>query len=241
MIPNERLDGGDAPRALAEGGGFRPLLGKGMAMGVAEVVPGVSGGTVAFVTGIYDPLVKSFASFSQLSLKLLASDWRAFARKHNLAFCAVLGLGMAIGFAAVAQVVLWLLDSYGVHVFGLFFGLIFGAVFYVGAQSEWRWLGTIGVAGLAIGLAVGLAVEPAALRTEPSTVLLFAAGALAATAWILPGGTRRSSSGLSSACDAQLRRVDVDAVRKEHQVRDGRCLCRGREETFDIKVLEGRS
>ena len=187
MIPNERLDGGEAPRALAEGGGFWPLLGKGMAMGVAEVVPGVSGGTVAFVTGIYDPLVKSFASFSQLSLKLLASDWRTFARKHNLAFCAVLGLGMAIGFAAVAQVVLWLLANYGVHVFGLFFGLIFGAVFYVGAQSQWRWLGTIGVAGLAIGLAVGLAVEPAALRTEPSTVLLFAAGALAATAWILPG------------------------------------------------------
>ncbi len=186
-MTHTRRDEADAPGPLADGGGFWPLLGKGMAMGVAEVVPGVSGGTIAFVAGIYDPLVRAFASFSQLSLKLLASDWRGFARKHNLAFLAVLGAGMAIGFAAVAQVVLWLLASYGVHVFGLFFGLIAGAVFAVGAQSQWRWLGTIGVAGLAIGLAVGLLVEPAAMRTEPSTALLFAAGALAATAWILPG------------------------------------------------------
>ena len=185
-MTHTRREEADAPGPLADGGGFWPLLGKGMAMGVAEVVPGVSGGTIAFVTGIYDQLVRAFASFSQLSLKLLANDWRGFARRHNLAFLAVLGAGMAIGFAAVAQVVLWLLASYGVHVFGLFFGLIAGAVFAVGAQSQWRWLGTIGVAGLAIGLAVGLLVEPAAMRTEPSTALLFAAGALAATAWILP-------------------------------------------------------
>lgn len=164
-----------------------PLFAKGMAMGVAEVVPGVSGGTVAFVTGIYDTLVKSLASFSRLSPAQLVKDWRGFAREHNLGFFAVLGAGMAIGFAAVAQVILWLLDNHGVYVFGLFFGLIGGAVFYVGAQSHRRWLASIGVLGLALGLSVGLAFEPGAVNAAPSNALLFGAGALAATAWILPG------------------------------------------------------
>ena len=163
------------------------LLAKGMAMGVAEVVPGVSGGTVAFVTGIYDPLVKSLASFSRLSPALLLKDWKAFAREHDLGFLCVLGIGMAIGFAAVAQAVLWLLDNHGVYVFGLFFGLIVGAVFYVGAQSNWRWLCSNGLLGLALGLGVGLAFEPGAANAAPSSGMVFAAGALAATAWILPG------------------------------------------------------
>lgn len=179
------------PRAAAGASGVAtgawPLFAKGVAMGVAEVVPGVSGGTVAFVTGIYDTLVKSLASFSRLSPALLLKDWRTFAREHNLGFFAVLGAGMAIGFAAVAQVILWLLENHGGYVFGLFFGLIGGAVFYVGAQSRWRWLGSIGVAGLGLGLGVGLALEPGALNTVPSNTLVFAAGALAATAWILPG------------------------------------------------------
>lgn len=176
----------DAGASGAATGAWR-LFAKGMAMGVAEVVPGVSGGTVAFVTGIYDTLVKSLASFSRLSLALLLKDWRGFAREHNLGFFAVLGAGMAIGFVAVAQVILWLLDNHGGYVFGLFFGLIGGAVFYVGAQSHRRWLVSIGIVGLALGLSVGLALEPGAVNATPSNTLIFAAGALAATAWILPG------------------------------------------------------
>ena len=180
-------DGPDARASSATRARAWPLFAKGMAMGVAEVVPGVSGGTVAFVTGIYDTLVKSLASFSRLSPAQLVKDWRGFAREHNLGFFAVLGAGMAIGFAAVAQVILWLLDNHGAYVFGLFFGLIGGAVFYVGAQSHRRWLASIGVVGLALGLSAGLALEPGATNAAPSNTLLFCAGALAATAWILPG------------------------------------------------------
>ena len=180
-------DGPDARASSATRARAWPLFAKGMAMGVAEVVPGVSGGTVAFVAGIYDTLVKSLASFSRLSPAQLVKDWPGFAREHNLGFFAVLGAGMAIGFAAVAQVILWLLDNHGAYVFGLFFGLIGGAVFYVGAQSHRRWLASIGVVGLALGLSAGLALEPGATNAAPSNTLLFCAGALAATAWILPG------------------------------------------------------
>lgn len=179
-----------APRPADAEGREIPLRGlfvRGLAMGAAEVVPGVSGGTVAFVTGIYDELVRSLASFSHRSaLRLRRQGWRSFAREHNVAFFLALGGGMVASFLIVANILATLLASYGVYVFGLFFGLIVGSLFHVGAHSSWRWLCSLGLAGLAAGLALGL-VSKAGPATDISALGLFGAGALAATAWILPG------------------------------------------------------
>ena len=164
------------------------VFARGLAMGAVETMPGVSGGTVAFITGIYDELVKSIASFSGGSLAVLLRDgWGAFARRHNLGFLAVLGLGMALSLVFFANVLEALLHSHGPYVMGFFFGLIAASVVHVGAQSSWRWLATAGLAGLGLGVVVGAVVQSGEPTSEPSTLAVFVAGALAATAWILPG------------------------------------------------------
>ncbi len=162
---------------------------RGLAMGIAESVPGVSGGTIAFVTGIYDELARSLASFSGGSAAMLMRQgWRAFARQHNLLFLAMLGAGMAVSFLAAAKLILALIESHGVYVSGFFFGLIAGSVFQVGAESGWRWLLTTGLAGLAAGIAASVFLDAGvAARSGTGAVAIFVAGALAATAWILPG------------------------------------------------------
>ena len=163
------------------------LFARGMAMGVAEVIPGVSGGTIAFVTGIYDELVRSLASLSHRSPgTLLRRGWRAFAQEHNVVFFAVLLAGMVASFLAAASVIRGLLETHGVYVFGFFFGLIAGSVVAVGAEAPWRRLALVAPAGLAAGVAVGLLFEPSAPAAGGGAVYALA-GALAATAWILPG------------------------------------------------------
>ncbi|MDE0036550.1 MAG: DUF368 domain-containing protein [Gammaproteobacteria bacterium] len=161
------------------------VFARGLAMGMAEAVPGVSGGTIAFVTGIYDELITSIASFSHTSASTLLRDgWLAFARRHNLGFLAVLGAGMAVGLPLTLVLVVGLLDSHGVYVTGFFFGLIAAAVVHVGLQSSWRWLASLGLVGAGAGLLLGAVVGASAGQ---QTSMIFLAGALAATAWILPG------------------------------------------------------
>lgn len=164
------------------------VFARGLAMGAVETMPGVSGGTVAFITGIYDELVKSIASFSGGSVSVLLRDgWRPFARRHNLGFLTVLGAGMALSLVFFANLLEALLDSHEAYVMGFFFGLIAASVVHVGAESTWRWLGTAGLAGLGLGVVVAVVARIGGSTPDPSTVAVFVAGALAATAWILPG------------------------------------------------------
>lgn len=170
--------------------GLFGVFGRGLAMGVAEAVPGVSGGTIAFVSGIYDELVKSLASFSHRSASLLLREggWRTFAQRHNLIFFLALGSGMAASFLLAALLIKELLETHGIYLSGLFFGLILGSVLHIGSQSSWRWLATTGLIGLAVGLAMGFQFGGLdTLSGEAGLTALFGAGALAATAWILPG------------------------------------------------------
>ena len=147
-------------------------------------------------------MVKSLASFSRGSAKvLLRTGWRAFAQQHNLGFLAFLIAGMAVSFVLFAHILEALLQTHEVYVTGFFFGLIAASVFHVGAQSNWRWLATAGLAGVVAGGVVGLAgtggalgggmesahAGSAASAQTASAMMIFLAGALASTAWILPG------------------------------------------------------
>ena len=169
--------------------GLFGVFSRGLAMGVAEAIPGVSGGTIAFVSGIYDELVRSLASFSHRSAAtLLREGLRGFAHQHNLLFFVALGAGMATSFFVAALLVKGLLETHGIYLSGLFFGLIFGSVLHIGWQSPWRALATAGLAGLAVGLAMGLLLaDQKAAGGQAGLAIIFGAGALAATAWILPG------------------------------------------------------
>ena len=112
---------------------------KGMAMGAADVVPGVSGGTIAFISGIYEELITSIDNIRPG----LISTWRregfkAFWRALNGNFLLALFLGIAISVVTLARMISWLLTEQPVLIWSFFFGLVLASVFYVG-KAIGRW------------------------------------------------------------------------------------------------------
>ena len=161
------------------------IAARGVAMGVAEVVPGVSGGTIAFITGIYERLLNALAAFSANSPNVLMRDGvGAFARSHDLSFLAALALGMIAGLAIFAHVLGHLLDSHGPAVWGFIFGLIAASLVAVGRRTTPRCLMTFGVVGAAATVLLAM-LGPTS--SEPTYLRFLLGGALAASAWILPG------------------------------------------------------
>ncbi len=165
----------DAPGHL--GVGLRGVL-----MGIAEVVPGVSGGTIAFVTGIYPALVRSFASFGVRSLQLLGQP-RLFIEHHNLSFLIALAAGMGLGIVLFAQLMQYLLDNHQPLVWAFFSGVILMSVWVIGRARLPRALLSWAPFGLLCGL--GLLWLPAA-DAEPGYLALFLGASVAVCAWLLP-------------------------------------------------------
>jgi putative membrane protein len=160
------------------------LLIRGMAMGVAELVPGVSGGTIAFVTGIYYELVRTLSSFGPGSVVALVRDGPLrFWRSHNLGFLLVLGLGMGLSILAFARLFQFLLEYFRPVVWAFFFGLILACVGQIGRDCRRRALLSFGSVGLLAGLAL-LALEPVEAGASPW--LFFLGGMAAISAWLLP-------------------------------------------------------
>ena len=186
----EGRDGAGGRRGPALPGVFA----RGLAMGVAEIVPGVSGGTIAFITGVYDELVRALGSFTAVSPRaLLRGGWREIARRHHLAFLATLGAGMVVSFLVVARFLEPLLETHAAHLYGFFLGLIAASVLQVGrtavaaAPEGGLWtLAVLALVGLGAGLGVALLTEPAS-QADAGLPVFFLAGAAAAVAWILPG------------------------------------------------------
>lgn len=166
---------------------YFPIYLKGMAMGAADVVPGVSGGTVAFVTGIYDEFLAALRSIRPATFSLLikegpASAWRAINGNFLLAVIA----GIATSLFTFAGIISHYLETYPLLVWSLFFGLIFASSIYMYRQLENR--GWIEIVCLVCGLlfAWGISiVRPTDF--PPHDWMLFFAGALAICAMILPG------------------------------------------------------
>ena len=157
---------------------------RGMAMGIAEVIPGVSGGTIAFITGIYNELLDTIAGLSLRTLARLQFGLAAFWRTSNLGFLAVLGAGMVTSVLLFARVIRGLLDSMPLLVWAFFFGLIVGSCIDLARHSLPRVVMQVGPFGLAAGLALSLS---GAVALEATPLWLFVGGMIAVSAWILPG------------------------------------------------------
>lgn len=160
---------------------------KGFAMGAANVIPGVSGGTVAFITGIYERLIDSLKSFDVKAIRLLLKlDIKAFAAHVDLAFLLTLGSGVLVSVFTLAKVLKWAFADHPVLVGAFFFGLIFASIFSVGKMvKRWR---TTEVVALVVGLviAVGLAfMSPAGENTN--LFYLLACGVASMCSMIIPG------------------------------------------------------
>ena len=152
-------------------------------MGAVEVVPGVSGGTIAFVTGIYRELVASLASFGPATIGWCLTDPRRFWQHHNLGFLIALGVGMLGSLLVFAQLMSRWLAVAPTLVWGFFFGLILYSAIDIGRARSLRQLAAFGIAGGLCGAAAGW-IEP--VGTEPGPLAYFVGGALAVGAWLLP-------------------------------------------------------
>ncbi len=160
---------------------------KGMAMGAADVVPGVSGGTIAFIAGIYDELINSIKSINMHSLKLLfTGKIAAFWKAVNGNFLFALLLGIAISVFSLAKLITYLLLNEPVLVWSFFFGLVLASTWFVTKDIKgWNWKTMAGFVGGAV-IAYYITVATPA-ETSTNLMFIFLCGAIAICAMILPG------------------------------------------------------
>ncbi|MFP4063281.1 MAG: DUF368 domain-containing protein [Halochromatium sp.] len=162
------------------------VLLKGLAMGAADVVPGISGGTIAFITGIYQELLDSLKSINLDSARRLFSEGPlAFWQAINGPFLLALLLGIGIGIFSLAQVFTFLLEHHAVLLWAFFFGLILASAIYVARQLSWSMANAaMGIAGAVFAFSITL-VTPA--ETTHALWFVFLSGLIAICAMLLPG------------------------------------------------------
>ncbi|MDH2242109.1 DUF368 domain-containing protein [Pseudomonas sp. GD03909] len=162
------------------------LYAKGMAMGAADVVPGVSGGTVAFITGIYDELLRSISAVPYAARPLLRGRIGDAWKTANASFLLVLFAGVLTSILSLARLITYLLEEHPIPVWSFFFGLILVSVHLVGKEIQRRHLSRLVSFCLGIGFAYWITVA-APMQWGSGSVSLFFAGAIAICAMILPG------------------------------------------------------
>ncbi len=163
------------------------LLVKGMAMGAADVVPGVSGGTIAFITGIYEELITTINNIRPSLLRIWVNQgFFAFWKALNGNFLLFLFAGIAISVFSLSRILSWLLTDHPVLLWSFFFGLVLASILYVGRQIQ-RWRLAVWLM-LVIGIALAALVVSLPV-SDPGNglVYLFICGAIAICAMILPG------------------------------------------------------
>ncbi len=161
---------------------------KGMAMGAADVVPGVSGGTIAFISGIYEELLSSISNVNLSLLKTLQKDGLKAAWKQlNGLFLLALFTGIFISIVSLAKVIKWLLENEPILLWSFFFGLVLASIIYIGKQiSNWN-LGTILALIIGAIIAYFITTLNPMVTENSSSLFIFLAGAIAICAMILPG------------------------------------------------------
>ncbi|MFH1480692.1 MAG: DUF368 domain-containing protein [Pseudomonadota bacterium] len=156
-------------------------------MGAADVVPGVSGGTMAFILGIYEELINAIKSFDFKSLKLLVTlKVRAFFESISWKFLLAVGVGILTAIFTLARLLAWLLQNTPVLIWSFFLGLILASVVTVSRRiTSWQPLTWLSLLGGLIGIYFLVGLVPG--TTPDDLWFLFLSGAIAICAMILPG------------------------------------------------------
>jgi putative membrane protein len=160
---------------------------KGMGMGGADIIPGVSGGTIAFITGIYEELLSSIKALDLDAIKLLFSgQLMTFWKKINGRFLVVLLGGILVSLISLARLISGLLISHPIQLWSFFFGLILISALVVGRDIKKWSLGVI--FSLILGVIIAFLITKAVPAETPDNILtIFLSGAIAICAMILPG------------------------------------------------------
>ncbi|HMP76554.1 MAG TPA: DUF368 domain-containing protein [Kiritimatiellia bacterium] len=165
---------------------YAGIAGVGVAMGAADVVPGVSGGTMAFILGIYDELLATVKSFNLDLVKLLLRFRIKDALEHvNWKFLVSLGIGLGGTLVSLAHVITYLLDHHPVPLFSFFFGLVLASILAVATHVKWNVAMGITCAVGAVAAYKIVRLVPMNMPNDPLT--LFWCAAVAIMAMILPG------------------------------------------------------
>ncbi|MBP6447615.1 MAG: DUF368 domain-containing protein, partial [Saprospiraceae bacterium] len=160
---------------------------KGTAMGIAEVIPGVSGGTIAFISGIYEDLLNSIKSFDiELIRMLMKGRFKDIWDKINGWFLLSLLSGMIVGIVFGIFAITWMMEHYPEPLWGFFFGLVMASAILIGKHtSKWDVFKVMAlISGAALAIIVSV-ITPAEGSTHP--LYIFLAGMIAISAFILPG------------------------------------------------------
>ncbi len=160
---------------------------KGIAMGGADVVPGVSGGTIALITGIYERLLNAIKSVDQKAIKLLLSfQLKDFWAKIDGNFLLPLLLGIATSLITLARVIKYLMEEEPIALWSFFFGLILISAIWVLREVKYWHLGTL--TALLFGILFAYLITTLTPAQSPETLwFVFISGAIAICAMILPG------------------------------------------------------
>ncbi|MDA9349255.1 MAG: DUF368 domain-containing protein [Polaribacter sp.] len=161
---------------------------KGMAMGAADVVPGVSGGTIAFISGIYEELLSTISNVNLSLLKTLkTSGIKAAWKQLNGSFLTALFLGIFVSIVSLAKVIKHLLESQPILLWSFFFGLVLASIIYIAKQiTDWNFKAFL-VLIIGAVLAYFITTLNPLVSENSSSLFVFLAGAIAICAMILPG------------------------------------------------------
>jgi len=160
---------------------------KGLAMGAADAVPGVSGGTIAFISGIYEELVTTISNVNLSLFKTLKKEgFKSFWEQLNGNFIVALLTGIAVSFVSFMRIAKYLIENHPIFIWSFFFGLIIASILYIGKQIK-TWNIKV-IISIVIGAVVAYYITTIpALGTNDNPYFLFIAGAIAICAMILPG------------------------------------------------------
>ena len=156
-------------------------------MGIANVIPGVSGGTIALITGIYEDLINSLKSFDTKSLKLITSiDILGFIKHTNLYFLLAVFGGSIVSVFSIASLFKYLFAEYPILIWAFFFGLIIASIYFVGKRiSKWN---TTTIFSLAIGTLVAISLSFMTPASENDNLFfVFICGIIGISGMMLPG------------------------------------------------------
>ncbi len=160
---------------------------KGIAVGIANIIPGVSGGTIALITGIFERLINAIKAFDLKATKLLfTGKWKAFAEKTDFYFLLTLFAGVALAIILLAKVFDFLFKNYPIYIWSYFFGLVLASIYFVGKTIE-KWKFNV-IVSLFLGTAIALFISFINPATQNDNFwYLFLCGIVAICSMILPG------------------------------------------------------
>ncbi len=160
---------------------------KGLAMGGANKVPGVSGGMVAFVMGFYEELIFTFQRINKKAFKLLLKGkFKSFVAYTNLSFLSVVMLGSMFSYFSISLILDYFLKNYELYVWAWFFGMIIGSIYYISKDfGDWKLKNII---ALIIGASVGIAISFMTPAKENDNLwFVFICGIIGVSGMTLPG------------------------------------------------------